>query len=167
MRKKAILMDEVVNITIAVLAIAILVGLAVLVYNIFQQKHERDQAQGQLNDIIAKIEKISKDGGQFTQLYTNPAGWSLVYYDIQVINNNPSQNKIPRVCSFKNCLCLCKGVEKDKYSSQSVALCQKDKVCSYVSPKVFPELPLKIEKTPATLLIQNINQDIVISIKNE
>lgn len=174
MRNKGfIIPDEIVNLVIAVACIAILIGLAVLVYSVFQQKHERDQAQAQLDEITAKVSKLAKDGGELTQLYLNPAKWDLVYYDIKMIGGDNS-NFIPRICDYKSCLCICnhKNFEEDSYYQKTNSdNCNKDRVCRNIEAKIkfiknYENVGfINFVKAPVNINLKNTTQEIVIEVR--
>jgi len=136
-KKGLLLADEIVNIVIAVAVIAILAIVAYYTYTAFQTAHARDQAKAQLVEITAKVEKVGKDGGDISHLYTSPKGWSLVYYNIDVIKANPN-NKIPKQCNYKSCLCMCQlGINVlEVYSEEGKKACESSNVCINVEAKV-------------------------------
>jgi len=168
------MLKESVNIIIAIICIAILISFGVIVYNALTNKHERDQAQAQLNEIVAKINKITKDGGEMNQLYTAPRGWILAYYDSAKVTANTLYT-LPRSCNLKSCICICNPDMKSvlskeafsKYLKEYTSICDKDKLCSNINIKVYdPGFPMLFDKAPVTLTLANINGEIKIT-KNE
>lgn len=155
-KKAALIENEVVEIAAAIFAIGILVAFAVLLYSAVTKNQEKQQAQVQINDIASKIVKVQKDGITMSHLYTNPKAWYLVYYDIGKINSNPSLNKIPALCKYKSCICLCSSNFKassieDIYKRENAEICN---LGACANTEGVSEIILQIKTVPVTLEIK-------------
>jgi len=99
--KRAILVPEVMKIIIAVVCITLLIVLSVQLYSLFKAKTRIDQANGNLEEIMARMSEL-KDGEKFSFNLLSPSGYILTGW--------PIASYLPEACSknnWQNCLCFC------------------------------------------------------------
>jgi hypothetical protein len=125
--KKGNLIDHAPNIIIAVVCLALLVGLVVLVYKIFVND-EYKAAQKTVDIIETKIGAIG-DGETTKFSIQSPckkdiekckwfiAGWS---------SSNPDR---PDKCYFRSCICVCPDGKTKMEKKERADICQKTGIC--------------------------------------
>lgn len=141
MRKKGILLPEVLKIIMGLLGIVILLALAVGLYGIFAKTDV--QIANQHMDKIANIVNNLKDGETQTYLLYSPKGWALtawpLSYTVLDITSDDKTNDIsthvvkgiPNQCisnNWKYCICFCK-MQSASYSEDVLSDCNLFGVC--------------------------------------
>lgn len=101
--KRGIALPEVLKVILAVLVILLLVLLASKLYGIFTNTTRIQQAQANMDDIIAKMKSL-KAGTSTDYVLLSPAGYVLVGWPL------PDDTILPDSCiksGWSNCLCMC------------------------------------------------------------
>ncbi len=144
--KKAILMQEVLKIIVAVLSILILISLAVKLYGM-SKKSELDKAQSNLKSFIQDFEGFMNGNEEKTNLtILGPKKWFISSFKR---NDIPP---IPNGCEgLDYCICLCYF-----YKGYNVGDCNKRGIC--YSSKYY----LKIEKFGKRLYIDKVPYKIIL-----
>jgi hypothetical protein len=152
--KKGNLMDHVPNIIIAVVCLALLIGLVVLVYKIFVND-EYKAAQKMIDVIETKISAIG-DGEATKFSIQSPCkkdvekcGWFLFAF-------SKDEAKKPDKCYFDSCICLCKNEETIQiYDSNKKVLHKNvygpDGICQKSSTGICRKIDIKEIKVTSVL----------------
>jgi len=159
MKKKAILMPEVIKIVVAIAVIIILITLMVKLYGLFERSSATKQAEQHL-DKISEIVNRLEDGETYTYFLHSPSDWILITSPYE------KDNRIIDKCkreNWENCICLCpKGngcTSGLSFSSSQVESCKTSGVCRELNkePLIFPTSYLKdMSYTTAPICINNL-----------
>lgn len=105
MNKRALLIRNILEIIIAVIAIGIVIFAGSTLFATYFGNQQEMQAKETLEKLIVALNKIDKAGEATSFLLTAPQGWYVVAFDANR-NFNDKFSK-PSTMAGKNCICIC------------------------------------------------------------
>ena len=158
-----LLMSETINLIVALLCIAALIGLIVLVYFALttnqNTRYALESVNGK-NGIANETKRINADGVNNSNFFVpNPSGWfifSFVGEDIK-----------PNKCAGANCICICEGVTLNilDWQKRQLNKCDDKGSCAVISNlKKFDKI--KINGGGVFVSIKKVN-DLIEITKND
>ncbi len=132
-RKGEITLNEAITLVVTVIVLFFLVYLLVNLYDLFRTKTAIQQAKGDLDQVIKKIELADKDNVEQNYLLIGPKNWFVLSYS--------KGQTSPSACNGKDCLCIC--------PQKSMESCEKKGVCK--------EYVKKIQIVSSSLITSDLN----------
>ncbi len=138
--KKGDLTEHVSDIIIAVICIALLIGVAVLVYNSYISD-EYKASQKMLKMIETKINAI--DSGESTRFSLQSPCKDPAKCEWFIVAWGKEEAGRPDKCYFNSCVCACPAGETKMKKTERAEICQKEGICEFFD---FKSITLSINE---------------------
>lgn len=124
MKKKAIILNNVLGVIIAIIGLTIIMFASVKIYQHATADEETDSAKQILNSLEAKINAIPENQKveHTIQGFISNRNWYLVGW-------GKNEADRPQKCFFSSCICVCTGISGDN--------CQEEGICRRIEFENF------------------------------